>query len=432
MSIRIPSKIFVFFVAAVLLAPANGLAMSCQDYRDLGDDLRIALPAAAFALTALNKDKEGAYQYAKQLAFTGVGTESFKAITKKNRPDANESRVSFVSGHASAAMSGASFIYTRYGKALGIPAYGLGILTMYSRVCAQKHFADDVLGGALVAMMSNWYFAAPHPDSTRIYPSFSANGLEISWNTMFGGNRHPRDPVNFKPRYRTIFEFGPLIQDKNIIRAPNAGGTTIDLAALEEVEHWTGRFIFEWYFTDKHEFAAWYGPMGMTDYGNPTTVFTVGDTTFDPSDPDAALFDSNYRWWDLRLGYRYAFVNNEKWKARVGISLQYSITEFEVEQRDDQGVIVKHGNARDETVAPFIHGSLAYNFDERWSIETELDGMSNGDEYYWNSGLWIRYRPTKLWDLAFGGRLISAKIDTAEFFNELEFFDYSFQLGRSF
>ena len=412
--------------------PVTSMAQSCQNLRDAGDTLRWALPAAALGLTGVYRDKEGAYQYVRQIALTGVGTATFKAIGDKTRPDARVSRESFVSGHVSGAMSGASFIYTRYGKGWGIPAYALGILTAYSRVCSQKHFADDVLGGAMVAMMSNWYITSPHPDSTRIYPSFSSNGLEISWSAMFGGNRHPRDPVNFKPKYRTVFEFGPLVQEKNLVRTPNVGGTTIDLEALENEFHYTARFIYERYLTDKHEVGVFYGPMGMTEFGEPTDVFTVGNTTFDPADPDAAIFDSNYRWWDLRATYKYVLVNNERWKVRIGASLQYSKTEFQVEQRDDQAQFVKEGHGRDEQISPFIHASAAFRFNDRWSLETEIDGMSSGDEHYWNNGLWVRYQATQLWDLAFGGRWFSAKVDNADFYNELEFFDYTFQIGRSF
>jgi hypothetical protein len=434
------------FLLAVLVVPTKSTAQSCQDLRDAGDTLRWALPVAALGMTVLKRDMEGAFQYTRQIVLTGAWTATFKAIGDKTRPDARVSRQSFVSGHVSGAMSGASFLYTRYGKAVGIPAYALGMLTMYSRTCSQKHFADDVLGGALVAMMSNWYVTSPHPDSTRIYPSFSSNGLEISWKTVFGGNRHPREPENFKPRYRTVFEFGPLVQDKNLVRTPNVGGTTIDLEALENEFHYTARFIYELYLTDKHELGVWYGPMGLTEFSDPQSVFTVGDTTFDPSDPDAVIFDSNYRWWDLRASYKYVLVNNERWKVRIGASLQYSKTEFEVEQRSDlafvdmSGIpldqqvspIVKEGHGNDEQISPLVHASVAFKINDRWSLETELDGMSSGSEHYWNNGLWVRYRATQLWDLSFGGRRFSAKIDNADFFNELEFFDYTFQIGRSF
>ena len=72
------------------------------------------------------------------------------------------------------------------------------------------------------------------------------------------------------PRYRVIFEFGPTHQDKNIVRTPNEGGTTIDLGALETEFHMTSRFIYELYLDKKHEITVWYGPMGMTDFDDPT------------------------------------------------------------------------------------------------------------------------------------------------------------------
>lgn len=407
-------------------------AQSCQDLRDFGDILRYALPATALGLTAFKRDGQGAIQFTKTAVLTGAGTGLFKAVGDKTRPDARTSRQSFVSGHVSGATMGAAFIYTRYGRAWGIPAYGLAMLTAYSRVCSSKHFADDVLGGALVAMFSNWYATSPHPDLGRVYPSFTSNGLEIAWSTAFGGNRQAADPLNFKPRYRFVFEFGPVVQDKNIIRAPNGTGTTIDLAALEEEFHMTARMIFERYIDDRNEFTVWYGPMGMTDFGDPAEPFTVGNTTFDPADPDAAVFDSNYRWVDLRLGYRYNFVRNDRWTARIGASAQYTQTEFEVEQRNDAAVIVKGGRERVESVIPLLHLSGAVRLNERWSLEGEFDGISAGGDKYVNAAFFIRWRPSSIWDLALGTRHIDGRLEEEEFFNDVEITDITFQIGRSF
>ena len=435
-------KVVTVSVVAVIVATATlpraaeaqiqPYSDSCQDLRDAGDVLRYALPLSALALTWGYEDKEGAFQYIRQLAATGAATGTFKAIGDKTRPDANTSRQSFVSGHVSSSFSGASFIYTRYGKGWGVPAYLLAGATAYSRVCASKHFADDALGGALVAMMANWYFTSPHPSNTKIYPSFTSNGLEIAWSSFFGGNRHPVDPVNFDPRYRVVFEFGPLYQEKNLVQTPVPQGTLIDLEALEEEFHMTARLIYDRYFTDRHTFSFWYGPMGMTEFGEPTQPFVVGSEIFDPADPNAALFDSNYRWFDARGTYKYTVVDNERFWFKVGVGLQYSATEFEVEQRNDAGDIVKRGSGEDSSFAPTAHLSAAVRFSDRWSLEAEVDGMEYGDEHYWNNAIWLRYRPTQIWDLAVGGRQFSGKVSTTDFFNEIEFTDFTFQVGRSF
>ena len=422
----------VLVAALIGVLSGNAAAQDCGNLEEVGDTLTFGIPLAALALTTLKRDGEGALQWTKTGAMAGAATGIFKAIGDKTRPNAGTGRQSFVSGHSTGAFIGAAYTYTRYGKGWGIPAYGLAILTAYSRVCAQKHFADDVLGGAMVAMFANWYATSPHPDLMRVYPSFTSNGLALSWAGVFGGNREARDPENFEPRYRMVFEFGPTTQDKNIVRTPNQGGTTVDLGALEAEFHMTARFIYERYLSKKHEITVWYGPLGMTDFDEPTQPFTVGGTSFDPNDPDAAIFDSNYRWVDVRAGYRYNLIDNAQWSARAGISLQYNLTEFEVEQRNAQGVIVKNGSGRAEDLLPLLHASAAYRFNERWSIEADFDGISTGSEKYVNAALWVSWRPSRIWDLGIGGRYIDGRLDSAKMFNEVRLTDLVFRIGRSF
>jgi hypothetical protein len=422
----------LIIMTLVVLATPSANAAICEDLRDFGDQMTVGLPVGAIALTALKRDGDGGVQLARTMVLAGAGAGLFKEIGGKARPDANTSRQSFVSGHAAGAFIGASYLYTRYGKGWGIPAYTAAIMTAYSRVCAQKHFADDVLGGALVAMMANWYSTSPVEGSGRLYPSFNSNGIELSFSGFFDGNRQPRDINSFKPRYRVVFEFGPVVQDKNIVRSPN-DGLVVDLEALEAELHFTARMIVERYLNDKHEIAFWYGPMGMTDFANPTQPFTVGETTFTPGDVNGDIFDSNYRWWDVRGTWKYRVIDNEKLTVKAGLSVQYSRTEFEVEQRTVFGGTVNAFSHAEETVvAPMIHLSAAYKLNHKWNLEVELDGVSSGKEDYWNSALWLRYKASPLWDLSIGGRVIQATLDRPDLYNDIELSDFTMQLGRSF
>ena len=419
-------------IGAVLIAalPAQALAISCQDARDHGDVLRYALPVSAFALTAGYRDGEGAFQYSKNLVYTGIGTGFFKIVGEKTRPDAGTSTQSFVSGHTSAAFSGASFIYTRYGKGWGIPAYLLAGYTAYSRMCAEKHFADDTLGGAMVAMMSNWYTTSPYPGLGRIYPSFTSNGLELSFKAFFGGNRKPREPATFRPRYRVVFEFGPAKMETNIVRAPNDGGDTIDLAAIEQSWHYTARLMFDQYVNDKHGWSIWYGPYGATDFAEITEPVRFGNEVFVPTDEE--VVNTNYRWWDIRATYKYTLVDNERWWAKVGASAQFSETQVDLEQQDENRQIIKNEVVDEWSIAPLIHASGGWRFARKWSIDGMIDGISWGDQDYWNAGVWLRFEPTAIWDIAVGGRAIRGKIDSDELYNKIEFTDWSIQLARSF
>jgi len=425
------SRIILIALLLALALPVH--AQNCEDLQDLGDHLTVGLPLSAIGITALKRDGEGGKQLLKTMVFTGAGAGFFKAVSDKTRPEAGMGRQSFVSGHSAGGFIGASYLYTRYGKAIGIPAYGLAILTAYSRICAQKHFADDVLGGALVAMMANWYATSPVEGSTRLYPSFTSNGIALSFSGFFDGNRQPRDIPNFEPRYRVVFEFGPVVQDKNIVRSPNDNPGFIDLEALETEFHMTARMLVELYLRDRHDLQIWYGPMGMTDFASPTQPFDVGGTTFDPNDGSGEIFDSNYRWWDLRATWRYRLFESERITVRGGLGIQYSLTEFEVEQRQTvPGTVNAAGRAEESVFAPMLHVSGAWRFGDRWTLDAGIDGMSSGKEYYWNGGVFLRYAATPLWDLSIGGRAIHGKLDRGQLYNEIEVSDVSFQVGRSF
>lgn len=426
----------MLFIALVLFG-SSALADSCQRYRDIGDTLRFALPMGAYGLALANGDRQGLLQMSQTLAFTGVATGVFKVFGEKARPDAGTSRQSFVSGHVSAAMAGAAFVNTRYGRKWGIPAYLLAGLTAYSRVCAQKHFADDVLGGTMVAVMANWYATSPHPDTARLYPSFSSNGLEVAVSSFFGGNRQPLAPSEFKSRFRVVFEFGPLTQSTNLVQAPNGQGDVVDLADLEIGQTTsTARLLYEYFprFSDRQDFSLYFSPLGITDFGNPTEAFEFAGVDFDPAlSPD---FNTNYRWFDLRARWRYAVIDRERVKLTLGAGVQYTDTEVEIEQTVD-GMIARSAYIGESAIFPIAHVGMSIGLAPRWSLHLGIDGMSDfvasSDRgHYWYSGLEIRFEASPIWDVTLGARKIDGVLQDDDSFNDFASKDINLQIGRSF
>ena len=125
-----------------------------------GDVLQIALPVGAAATTLILQDWEGTGQFAKTFAASLATVYGLKVLIGKMRP-ASENRLSHPSGHTMGAFAGAAFIDTRYGHTFGIPAYALAAFTGWSRVYADKHFADDVVSGASISMLWTWFFTTP-------------------------------------------------------------------------------------------------------------------------------------------------------------------------------------------------------------------------------------------------------------------------------
>jgi membrane-associated phospholipid phosphatase len=423
-------------VASAFIASSPARAMSCEDWRDVGDVLRYALPASAYGLSLAHLDGQGAYQYTKTLVYTGAATGFFKMTGGKHRPDAGTSEQSFVSGHMSAAASGAAFIYTRYGKGWGIPAYLLAGVTGYSRYCSDNHLDDDHLGGTIVALMSNRYATTPYKEQTQIYPSFTSNELRFSWRTLFGGNRQPREPMTFRPRYKITFEFGPLKQRTNIVQAPSPGGDILALDDLEKKTAPTARLLVEWFpkTQPKQDWSIYYSPLGITDFGVPDQPFDFAGVSFDPTANEQ--FNTNYRWFDWRARWRTALLQNDRWTVRAGAGLQYSQTTVEIEQGTNNEIL-ERADVSDSAIFPVIHGSADFQISPRWRISAQADGMSNfwdsdNGSYNWNTGLFVNFAASPLWDLGLGTRWIFAKADDTDLYNKFESYDVTLQLARSF
>jgi membrane-associated phospholipid phosphatase len=128
------------------------------DSEDVGDVLRLALPAAAYTLTFTHHDPDARPMFYKSLAMTVGSTWVLKETVQKERPDGTGDDA-FPSGHAAAAFQGASFIHRRYGIKQAWPAYLLATYTGWTRVDSDKHDTTDVLAGAALGVASSFIFA---------------------------------------------------------------------------------------------------------------------------------------------------------------------------------------------------------------------------------------------------------------------------------
>jgi membrane-associated phospholipid phosphatase len=148
---------FLLFITLFWTAlPAN--ADTLEAWRKTSDVTAVSLGVAAFGLGLVEQDREGFLQGAKAATTTFLTVEGLKRLVSKERPDQSDKR-SFPSGHTALAFAAAGYIDRRYGtqRPLLAPlAYGLATTTALSRVKAEKHFAADVLAGALIG----WTFAS--------------------------------------------------------------------------------------------------------------------------------------------------------------------------------------------------------------------------------------------------------------------------------
>lgn len=154
-------------------------ARAADDLTRAGDGLLVFLPAIALGATVSQNDNEGLWQFSQSIVTTAAVTYGLKGSIDKKRPNGEDH--SFPSGHTSVSFQSAAFIHLRYGPNYAIPAYLGACIVGYSRIEGDYHYLEDVVAGALIGVLSSWYFTRPYPAITFVpLISPSSHGLWVS------------------------------------------------------------------------------------------------------------------------------------------------------------------------------------------------------------------------------------------------------------
>ena len=160
------------------------LQIAKADTEDTGDVLSFLIPSIALGETIFYEEgHEGSVEFLKAFVTSQIVTEGLKIAIHKRRPDGDCCK-SFPSGHSSRAFVGASFIHQRYGFKYSVPAYIAASYVAYSRVDADQHEVEDVIAGALVGILSSYYFVEPYNGFT-LAPIAEEGVYGVKFNKKF-------------------------------------------------------------------------------------------------------------------------------------------------------------------------------------------------------------------------------------------------------
>lgn len=144
----------------------TSLQATADDTESAGSVLRLALPAAAFALTYAEDDSPGRRPLFYSLGATALATYALKYTIDDQGPDGDDH--AFPSGHASIAFSAAEFMRRRYGWRYGAPAYATAAFVGWSRLEADEHNAGQVLAGAILGMTASYLLTRPRGPAVNV------------------------------------------------------------------------------------------------------------------------------------------------------------------------------------------------------------------------------------------------------------------------
>ncbi len=366
---------------------------------DWGDSLQLLLPIAGFTGTFIADDPEGRIQFLQtfgtSLAVMGAG----KVVFDKMRPQFEEGNcTSFPSGHTTSPFSGAAFIYERYGKLWGIPAYALAALTGYSRIVADKHYWDDVIAGASVGIMSSWYWVSPFKTDVMVLPIATDDGMGMSLVVQDSAFEKDKEIKLGKrrPKYSYTIAFAPMWQQENFITAPTATGTTFNLADFDEVGEpiSTALAVVDWYIGKRHTLTFGIVPYEQRDTGSFTQNTNFNGVLFPAGTPVVSAW-RHYQGW---VNYAYNFFPDSEWIFELGAGLTYQYTSLEIASQDE----TLFSEVEDSVILPLAHLHFGYRITDRWSVETAANGIYLSSDQYFDAQVETGYMLSKRWRLALG------------------------------
>ena len=202
--------------------------------------------------------------------------------------------------------------------------------------------------------------------------------------------------------FRVELESGALWQSRNDVRIPGDGGTRFSMANLIEDDPFPAwRLTADWDLNQKHAVRAVIAPLELDGTGELTRQTSFAGETFAAGVPTKGTYKFN----SYRLGYRYTFLHQERWRLRVGGTL--FVRDAKVELR--QGA--ERASDSDVGVVPLVNFAAEYYPSRPWRIVAELDGLASSQGRALDFSLKAHYDLAEWCSVGLGYRTIEGGVD---------------------
>ena len=376
---------------------------------NLGDEL-YQLPTASGYLTSLAaKDYRGFVYMGIHNAFSSGVMQGLKDGVGQRRPG-DQSSSSFPSGHANTAFLGAAFMQQRYGPRWGVPGYISALLVGWSRVYGNKHYVNDIVGGASIAMMSSWAIVPPY-DSDRA--------------------AHWRDLDRERP-FSYEWEMTLNDIDRNIVQAPDGSGGVFQSPFDQQTnEPWANSHVsFEYRVNDRQAWAGRFSPWESRSFGQFTQPTLFAGELF-PANEQLRIA---HFLWSYGVQYRHTMLSSERAQLRLGAGLTGQDAEHEIFVVDDTQPEMRGQSASASASAFYLVGHADFDIELFWKLllSGEVDYGSSGDSEFldWSARLKLRFNSK--WDASVGWRSYASDMKESSLRNDFERSGPAFNVVYSF
>ncbi len=208
--------------------------------------------------------------------------------------------------------------------------------------------------------------------------------------------------------FRVEVEAGPTWQSRNDVRIPGDTGTRFSMADLIGAGPYpVGRVTADWDVNERHAVRAVVAPLELEGSGHLDQATTFDGQVFAPG----VRTDGKYRFSSYRLGYRYTFLHDERWRLRVGGTLFVRDAEIELRQAGTSA------SDSDVGLVPLVNLAADFYPSRRWRIAAELDGLASSQGRAFDLSLKGHYDLSDRCTLGFGYRTIEGGAGNDDVYN---------------
>jgi membrane-associated phospholipid phosphatase len=366
-----------------------------SDTVNLGDDFYQLLPMAGYVTSLLAKDYRGfAYMGIHNVVSSSI-IASLKEGVGQRRPG-DQSDKSFPSGHTNTAFLGAAFMQQRYGPRWGIPSYISAIAVAYTRVYGNKHYVNDTIAGASIAMMSAWAIVPPYEAERR---------------------RHWEDQERERP-FSYEWEMTLNDVDRNLVQAPNGAGDWFTSPLDKQTnEPWANSHVsFEYCKNDRQAFAGRFSPWELRTFGQFAQPTTFAGETF-PANEQLRIA---HFLWDYGVQYRHTILKNDVLQFRLGAGVTGQKADHEIFVVDETQP-EKRGQSTSASAHTFYAvGHADFDIKLFWKLyfsgEADYGSAGSSDFMDWSARLKLRF--DRRWDASVGWREYRSNLDDSALRND--------------
>jgi hypothetical protein len=254
----------------------------------------------------------------------------------------------------------------------------------------------------------------------RWFPPLAAAGLLAAFAAVGASVATAQTPASAAltpdPRFVLELEGGAVWQSRNDVEIPNDGtATRFSLQDLVGVGPWpSARLYATWRISPKHSLRALLAPFAYTETGVLGESVRFAGADYDPGRPTEATYKFN----SWRVGYRYAFVRNERWIWRIGFTAK--IRDAKVELKQD-GTTSKD---TDVGFVPLLHVSGDWRLAPRWRLLLDIEALGGGPGRAEDAALKLAYDLSAPFAVTVGYRVLEGGADVDSVYN-FAWFNYA-------